>query len=155
MVPGMSFPLQFVVAGDEGSGSSWSAWFEAHGELLGWMFVGSIASAVLMAALLPVVVLRLPVDYFAPSRPKSKVRRGPGAWLLLGIKNVIGAVFLVVGLIMVVLPGQGILTMWVGLLLVDLPGKRALERRMVAWPVIRGYLDRLRRRHGKPPFVLE
>ena len=43
----------------------------------------------------------------------------------------------------------------VGLLLVDLPGKRGLERRMVSWPVIRGYLDRLRRRHDKPPFVLD
>ncbi|MBL8734778.1 MAG: hypothetical protein JNN13_20545 [Planctomycetes bacterium] len=154
----MSFPLSLTVvvpAGDEGAGSSWSAWFEAHGELLGWMFVGSIASAVLMAALLPVVVLRLPVDYFAPSRQVSQQRRSLGAWFLLGIKNLIGAVFLVVGLIMVILPGQGILTMFVGLLLVDLPGKRGLERRMVSWPVIRGYLDRLRRRHDKPPFVLD
>lgn len=64
-------------------------------------------------------------------------------------------VFTLAGIAMLVLPGQGLLTILIGLLLLDFPGKRAVELRLVRRPAIRGFLDRMRQKRGVPPFVLE
>ena len=56
---------------------------------------------------------------------------------------------------MLVLPGQGLLTILIGLLLLEFPGKRALERRLVARPGIKTFLDRIRARRGKPPLEVD
>ena len=63
--------------------------------------------------------------------------------------------FLLAGLAMLVLPGQGLLTMLIGLLLLDFPGKRALERRVVRRPKILAFLNRMRDRRGREPLRLE
>ncbi|MGK0304019.1 MAG: hypothetical protein ACI89X_004922, partial [Planctomycetota bacterium] len=56
-------------------------WAEANGEVLGWLFVVSLASLVLCAVLLPVIVLRLPADYFASARDDQAPPRAAMAWL--------------------------------------------------------------------------
>jgi hypothetical protein len=48
-------------------------------------------------------------------------------------------------------PGQGIVTILIGLVLVDLPGKRALERWMVGRPRVLAAINRLRAKYGHPP----
>jgi hypothetical protein len=53
---------------------------------------------------------------------------------------------------MLVLPGQGLLTILIGLLLLDFPGKRALERRLLRRPGLRAFLDRMRVKRGRAPF---
>ena len=60
-----------------------------------------------------------------------------------------------VGLILLVLPGQGLLTILIGLLLLDFPGKRAVELKLVRRPGIAAFLNRMRARHGRPPFVVQ
>jgi hypothetical protein len=55
------------------------------------------------------------------------------------------------GLVLLVLPGQGLLTMLAGLVLLDLPGKRAFERRVVARPRVLSALNWLRARAGREP----
>jgi hypothetical protein len=82
---------------------------------------------------LPIIVARLPADYF------TRDQRPPGGHApaktlrLLGLigKNLLGIVLILVGVAMLVLPGQGILTILIGLMLMDIPRKRALERRLV------------------------
>ena len=73
--------------------------------------------------------------------------------LLIG-QNTLGVVFIVAGLAMLLLPGQGILTMIIGIMLLSFPGKYRLER----WAIARGPVlrtcNRMRRRAGRPPFVL-
>ena len=56
---------------------------------------------------------------------------------------------------LLVLPGQGLLTMLIGLLLLDFPGKRAVELKLVRRPGIAAFLNRMRARHGRPPFVVQ
>jgi hypothetical protein len=53
---------------------------------------------------------------------------------------------------MLVLPGQGVLTLCVSLFLLDFPGKRRLERRILGYPPVLHALNRLRTRAGQPPF---
>ena len=70
-------------------------------------------------------------------------------------KNVVGIVFVVVGLVLLLLPGQGLLMILIGLLLMDFSGKRRLERRIVARPAILKAMNAMRRRRGHPPLVVD
>lgn len=130
-------------------------WCEANGALLGWLFALSLGSLVLTVVLLPIVVVRLPADHFVTDRRERQARRGVVGWCWRVLKNLLGAVFVLAGVAMLLLPGQGLLTILIGLLLLDFPGKRALELRLLRRPKLRAFLDRMRERRGVPPFVLE
>lgn len=114
-------------------------------------------SLVLSLALLPVFVARMPTGYFASKRPpqtrwkqQHPVLRGS----LLVFKNLIGGVLLIGGILMLVLPGQGLLTILAGLILMNYPGKRRLERWLVSRPRILQAANWIRRRAGRPPLRL-
>jgi hypothetical protein len=129
-------------------------WVRAHEALFAWLGVLSIASLVLTVLLLPVLVARLPADYFV-APPAQRRPRALGGWLARIGKNVLAVVFVLAGIAMLVLPGQGLLTILIGLLLLDFPGKRALALRLVRRPALRAFLDRLRKRRGQPPLRVE
>ncbi|MBI3201627.1 MAG: hypothetical protein HYZ29_08805 [Myxococcales bacterium] len=118
----------------------------------------SLALLVGSVAMLPWFVARLPRDYFVrPGHdPASSPIRDPGRRrVLLFLKNAAGAALLVAGLAMLVLPGQGVLTILVALVLLDFPGKRALERRLVARPAVGSALNAIRRRAKAEPLLFE
>ena len=69
-------------------------------------------------------------------------------------KNVLGAIFVVAGLIMLVLPGQGIFTILIGIMLLDFPGKYRLERWIVARRPVLQSINWLRQRAGRAALVL-
>jgi hypothetical protein len=131
------------------------SWIADHTALLGWLFAISLLSLVLAIVLLPVVVVRLDADYFVASRVELRGHRTVGRWLFLAARNVAGTVFVLVGLALLLLPGQGLVMIFIGLLMLDVPGKRALERRIVRLPKIRQVLDGMRVRRGRPPFRLD
>ena len=120
-----------------------------------WASGLSLLAAVATLIGIPWVVVRLPQNYF--SRPKRVVWRtsaeAPLLALIFGLlKNLLGLVLLTLGLILLVAPGQGILTMLIGLLLMNFPGKYRLERWLLLRPgVLRG-LNWLRLRQGQLPF---
>lgn len=109
-------------------------------------FIGSLIT-------LPLILVRLPVNYFMETHPRiwlaehHPVLRG----MALVLKNLLGLVLLLGGLAMLVLPGQGILTILIGVSLLDFPGKRALERRIVGRPLVLRAINRIRRRFNQPP----
>ena len=103
----------------------------------------------------PWVVTRLPKDYFV--RSERVVWRASFDAPLLSLitsmlKNLLGLLLVVLGLIMLVTPGQGIVTLLVGLLLMNFPGKYHLERWLVLRPGVLKGLNWLRRRQGQLPF---
>ena len=103
--------------------------------------------------LLPILMIRIPEDYFV--REGDHVfRRGIGGVLFHLIKNSLGLIFLVMGFLMLFIPGQGLLTILAGLWLMDLPGKRALEIRMIRTPAIHKGIDYIRKKAGKPSLQL-
>lgn len=110
--------------------------------------VGS--AALFVASLLGVtwVVSRMPTDYLFGDSPRPPAR----GWRLVGrvLRNLLGTVLLLLGLLLLALPGQGLLTICVGLVLVDFPGKRRLERRLLAVPGVLSAINALRRRRGRP-----
>jgi hypothetical protein len=130
---------------------------QAHRGLVLWMGTASLVLLVVTVAALPTVVANLPEDYFARPR-RSVARRGRRyrfLWAVLAIvQNALGIAFIVAGLLMLVLPGQGILTILVGLAIANFPGKYALERALIRRAPVRKALDRLRARAGRPPLIL-
>jgi MFS family permease len=129
-------------------------WLSENKEVLFWLGMLSIGTLVLAAVLLPVVVVRLPADYFVRRGGERRGRYGWAAWCWRVGKNLIGLVFVVAGIAMLVLPGQGLLTILIGLLMMDFPGKLALERRLIGQPKILTMINRLRERRGHPPLQL-
>lgn len=115
----------------------------------------SVASFVGSLLLIPVLVVRIPADYFAE---KKRHRWEPWAhehplirWLLLLLKNLLGYLFIVLGIAMLVLPGQGILTILIGIMFINFPGKYRLERWVVMRKPVLATINRLRQRAGREP----
>lgn len=123
--------------------------------VLWWVTGLSVGTLVATLVGVPWVVARLPPDYF--SRPRREPWhlgvKQPLLELLVAIgKNALGAVLVLAGLVMLLTPGQGVLTVLVGLLLINFPGKYRLERWLVRRPGVLRALNWLRRRRGQTPF---
>lgn len=129
-------------------------WLEQHApELVLWVTVASLLMLACALAVLPWVVSRLPADYFNTLDRKPFYRQyGPAGVLLSLLKNLLGLILLVLGLVMLVTPGQGLLTMLLGLLLMNFPGKYRLERAVARRKGVMKALNWMRRRKGQPPF---
>lgn len=112
-------------------------------------FVGSLIA-------IPFIIVKLPADYFDERRPRTWMQDShPILRLTFHIaKNLLGAIFFLAGLTMLVLPGQGILTMLIGISMMDFPGKRRFERKLVGQPVVLETVNKLRKRFGQPPLVV-
>ncbi len=132
-------------------------WLQSNPALLTQVLIGSVVLAFVYAFVIFVAVARMNPDYFIRNgSPLSAARqRRPHMWLLVGIiKNTIGIVLLLLGVAMLVLPGQGILTILIAIGLLDFPGKHRLERYIVLRPSIRRMIDRIRQRAGSQPLNL-
>jgi hypothetical protein len=128
-----------------------------HPGFVATLGVASVVMFVLSIVGVPLVLIRLPADYFsAERRQRASTTRlnGPLGWLFLIAKNALGALLLVLGLAMLVLPGQGLLTLLVALLLLDFPGKYRLERRIIGGPRVLGAINALRERWNKQPLEI-
>jgi len=132
-------------------------WFVSHPALTGIILVTSIMLAVAYAVLIFFAIGRMSPDYFL----RKEIT--PGGWRarhpalrLLGhlVKNVLGALLVLMGVAMLILPGQGILTLLIGISLMDFPGKRALEVKIVRTPAVHRAMDKIRARAGQPPLNL-
>jgi hypothetical protein len=133
------------------------AWVSDHQQLLVWVGIVSFVVFILSLLSLPWLVAQIPEDYFLPQKrqPTQWKKLHPVIRLLALIgKNLIGYGLIVAGLLMLFLPGQGILTLVMGLLLVDYPGKFRLERKLVKTPAILNSLNWLRRKAKRPPLVM-
>lgn len=130
------------------------SWLSNNLQLL--TLIGFVSALIFVISLLslPWLVAKIPEDYFA-SQGRAETAwksRHPVARLLLIIgKNLLGFILLLGGIVMLFLPGQGILTIVAGLLLMDYPGKFAIEKRIARTPTIFKGLNWLRDRAGKPP----
>jgi hypothetical protein len=124
-----------------------------------WGLAGaSLLLALLTMVAVPFWLVRLPADYFAGEKRRRAewARRHPlERWILLILRGAAGAILVLVGLALLVLPGQGLLTILSGLMVASYPGKYRLERWLVRRPGVHAAIDWLRRRAGRAPLLLE
>ena len=129
-----------------------TAWIEFVTEHVGALVGFSIATLVMTFILLPFMIVRLPEEYFLEShRPRPLSRNLIVHLILTALKNVLGLGFVVLGLLLLFVPGQGILTVIVGLTIMNYPGKFKLERWLVMRPRVLPALNWLRQHYGEPP----
>ena len=123
-------------------------------ETLLWL-LGSFSAVSVVAAIefTPWAISLMSADYFMPDRIRGRdsasqpVRR----WTGLILKNMAGSVLVVLGVALLALPGQGLLTILAGLVLMNFPGKRSLELWMIRLPMVLRAANWLRQRSGKEP----
>jgi hypothetical protein len=124
--------------------------------VLAWLVVASVVGFVGSLIAIPVILVRLPPDYF-DTRVERRWLSGHHPVLraaMMVLKNIAGLVLLFAGIAMLVLPGQGVLTILIGISLIDFPGKHRLEARIVRQPMILRGINSVRQRFGRPPLVL-
>ena len=130
--------------------------FLTPGLVLG-LLVFSLVALVATLVGVPWFFCRIPSDHFMREERSSLPFVARGSWVQqVGrvLRNLLGVVLICLGLAMLVLPGQGVLTLLIGLICVDFPGKRRFERWLVSRPAVARGINRLRRRAGRPPLEL-
>lgn len=135
---------------------SWS-YVRDRESLFAWIGGLSLLVLVVSAVAVPLVIRRMPCDYFLEDSASAERIRDQHPVLritFLILKNLIGGILFLGGIIMLLTPGQGILTIVIGLLLMDFPGKRRFEIWLIGLGPINRAIQWMRKRAGKRPLQL-
>lgn len=128
-------------------------------EMNSWLFAAIILVPFFGTLILvPWLVVRIPADYFLDRKRQPLWRTGqfvPWQILLLVLKNILGMAIVMMGIAMLVLPGQGLLTILIGLLLVNFPGKFQCERWLVSRRPVLKSINWMRHKVGKEKLLID
>ena len=132
-------------------------WAEKHETFLSLVTVSSALVFLGSLLFIPWLILQVPADYFAnPDSDRfNPLGEHPVAIAIVSIvRNTFGIILILIGVALLVLPGQGLLTILLGIVAGQFPGKR----RFVYWLVERHQIHRtmnwIRRKGGKPDILL-
>jgi len=113
-----------------------------------FVFIFSLVSIKWLVALIP-------TDYFIKKKKLKSEKSYSFIWLIsIIVKNLIGYTLILGGLLMLVLPGQGLFTILMGLILSNYPGKYTIEKRFISTPSILKTVNWLRKKSEKPPLQI-
>jgi hypothetical protein len=131
------------------------SWSSMNSDLL--LLLGSLSIFILIISVFMMVLIIsfLPEDYFKSENRNliSSVQNShyPLLKLLVLItKNFFGVLLLLSGILMLVLPGQGILTIITGLVFMDYPGKYKFERKLLRQKGVINSINWIRSLLNKP-----
>lgn len=109
--------------------------------------LSSVAFFAVSAALVPLLLVKMPADYLVrPARRRSLA--------LHLLRNLGGIVLVALGIVLLVLPGQGMLTVLMGVAVLDVPAKRRLLRRILCQKTVRSAVQKLRARAHRAPLLV-
>ena len=130
-------------------------WSSMNSNLL--FFLGSLSIFILMISVFMMILIIsfLPENYFKSENRNliSSIQNSNYPilkLLVLIIKNFFGVLLLMSGILMLVLPGQGILTIITGLVFMDYPGKYKFERKLLRQKGVINSINWIRSRLSKP-----
>ena len=117
-----------------------------------WLpLLASISILMMLASMIfiPILIVKMPANYFVANR---RMRH----WTITRVtfyvlRNIAALVLLVAGLIMLVLPGQGLLTIIIAVMVSDMPGKYRFERFLVRHRGVVRSMNWIRKRYEKEP----
>ena len=118
------------------------------------LWLGSISFLVFIFSLISIkwLVALIPSDYFIEDKRNKYQSSYPLTWLIsIIIKNIVVYILIIGGILMLVLPGQGLFTIIIGLMLSNYPGKYFIERKFIAIPSVLKTINWLRKKSNKPP----
>ena len=117
-----------------------------------WMGIVSFVFFVGSLLLTPFLLGKIPQDYFIHTNQHKVEIEHLGHLIIVIIRTLIGFVLLIAGIIMLVTPGQGIISILLGLFLMEFPGKRKLELKLINHEPTFKALNWLRGKANKDPF---
>lgn len=129
-------------------------WLSNNEQAVFWIAIISAAFFFLSLIIIPWLIIRIPPDYFSePARKRSTLFSGHPllAILFKMIRNTIAVFFILLGVLLLVLPGQGLLTILIGVFLADFPGKHRLVNWIVSKKSVMNTINWLRKKSGKEP----
>lgn len=121
-------------------------------------WLGAASGVMVLASMIvtPWFLVRMPADYFTKEKPHlfDLLRHETlGRRVIICLRNALGVIFLLLGLAMLVLPGQGALTILMSLYLIDFPKKKELEGKFIRRPRVLKAVNWLRQRAGKGDLI--
>ena len=122
-----------------------------------FFWLGVVSTIIFLISLLSIrwLVCMIPSDYFIKKEQSKFKSNYPVAWIISSIiKNIFGYVLIFGGILMLVLPGQGLITIFIGLMLSNYPGKYKIEKKIIAIPRIFKTINWLRKKSDEPPLNL-
>lgn len=129
-------------------------WFSQNQLLIQWISIGSIISFFGSLIIIPRLIINLPPDFFLKRKKSVSVKQivvFRVTFFLL--KNFLGFLLFLCGILMLFIPGQGLLTMFLGLVLLDFPGKYKLQLYCLKVRPVRRSLNWIRRKYEKEAFI--
>jgi len=123
------------------------------------MFVMILGILIMVAStlLLPWIIIQMPSDYFTQPAHRRSVHSDKKRlfhFVYHIMKNVLGIIIIFVGIAMLILPGEGILTIIIGLMLTDIPHKYQIERNIIKQPMILKSINWLRKKAKQSPLEI-
>lgn len=116
----------------------------------------SILMYIASIVIVPWLVVRMPRDYLVrepPMRTEWGHHHPVIRAVLKVLKNLLAYFVIAAGVLMLFLPGQGVLTIIAGLLLADFPGKHRLIRWTITRPAVLRAVNWLRMRAHREPLL--
>ncbi len=116
-----------------------------------------LISLIVSLIVVGIVLVKIPENYFSSHYQADFLpnARWLTRWGAVIAKNLMGLALVLLGIVMLIGPGQGILTILIGLILMDIPGKRPLEARIIKRPIILAAANDLRARYNKAPLLMD
>ncbi len=133
-----------------------TTFFEEYHLLLGMLAGFSVIMFFASILSLPFLVSFIPTDYFRYAEPYRVHHAFKHPVIRLSIiiaKNMLGWLLIITGAILLILPGQGLITLIAGLILINFPGKRKIERKLVSNHRVLHVINWLRSKHNKEPLL--
>ncbi|MBN1699780.1 MAG: hypothetical protein JW881_19855 [Spirochaetales bacterium] len=133
------------------------AWVQQHIFIFYWIGGISFVLFVTTVIAVPYIITRLPPDFLYDKKHEERFLK---VHFLLRLvvkvfKNIIGIILIVAGILMLVLPGQGIITVLIGLFLFDFPGKHKLIFLILRNPLVIKAINWIREKNGKEPLRID
>ena len=132
-------------------------WYSLTWGKIAWGLLFTIVGMIASYGLIVIGMIKIPADYFSSSYVKEvnldnhfSIR-----WAVFIIKNTIGFLLVIAGIIMIFTPGPGVPTILLGLIMMDIPGKRPLEAKLIQRPMVLSAVNDLRAKYNKPPLKMD
>lgn len=122
---------------------------------LGLVFL--VVSFLVSTGLVAIVMIKIPANYFSSHYQQDFLPNSSWLtrWGVVILKNLIGIVLVITGIVMLLGPGPGVLTILIGSIMIDIPGKRPFEARIIKRPTVLAAANSLRARYDKPPLIMD
>ena len=115
-----------------------------------WISLVSLTLFIISILSIRWLVLLIPENYFKEKKSSFLKEKYFFYWIAFKfIKNSLGYLLIIGGILMLVLPGQGILTIFIGMVLSDYPGKYYIEKKIIQSSIILKTINSIRKKSGK------